>query len=151
MSDFSHAVFGVSTKRKSTYPGSGLYNAPEIRRRDAVITSDLLPFCETFSFGLLVWELLMDGESFFDRGWLSHLTSVCPSSPSTDSPRIRFLERLPRNSLLDKALAYLHSCTSLLPIPRSVFALVFEHSLKDHSSLRSDMSEIAAMLDVEDR
>jgi serine/threonine protein kinase len=152
VSDFSHAVFGVSSKRKSTYPGSGLYNAPEIRRRDAVITSDLLPSCETFSYGLFVWELLKDGQCFFDTGWICNSNTSNPSNSSMDvMSRIACLERLPPNTLLNRALAFLGGCSSLTRYGRSMFALIFEHTLKDRGTRRSDMSIIASMLDQEDR
>lgn len=151
VSDFSHAVFGISTKRKSTYPGSGLYNAPEIRRRSAVITSDLLPRCETFSYGLLVWELVKDGECFFDTNWSRVLNATEISNSILEGSRIQCLESLPPNALLDHALAFLGTCSSIPPLGRSLFALVFEHCLKDRSPRRSDMSTIATMLDYEDR
>jgi serine/threonine protein kinase len=151
VSDFSHAVFGISTKRKSTYPGSGLYNAPEIRRRSAVITSDLLPRCETFSYGLLLWELVKDGQSFFDMNWMHMRSDAQPSSPMLEGSRIACLERLPPDALLDRALAFLGTCSTIPAPGRSLFALVFEQSLKDRSPRRSDMSTIATMLDQQDR
>ncbi|KAH8687942.1 kinase-like domain-containing protein [Tricladium varicosporioides] len=154
LSDFSHSVLGISTKRITAYPGSGIYNAPGVRKREDYITSDLLPNCETFSFGLLVWELLKDGESFLESDWLG--SSTIPSAADNShniskEAKIAWLENLPHNNLLDRALAFLGTLRTMTSYTSSSFALVFEHSLKDRSGLRSAMSTITSMLDYEDR
>ena len=154
VSDFSHSVLGISTKRITSYPGSGVYNAPGIRKREDHTTSDLLPSCETFSFGLLVWELLKDGESFLESGWLGQSgiprTSDDPHSISKDM-KIAWLETLPRNNLLDRAMAFLGTLTTMPRMTSSSFSLVFEHCLRDRSGMRAAMSTITSMLDYEDR
>jgi serine/threonine protein kinase len=154
LSDFSHAVVGISTKRITAYPGSGIYNAPGVRKREDCITSDLLPSCETFSYGLLVWELLKDGESFLESDWLG--SSTIPSTPDNShnipkEAKIMWLEQLPHNNLLDRAIAFLGTLRTMKSYTSSCFCLVFEHSLKDRSGLRSEMSTITSMLDYEDR
>jgi hypothetical protein len=48
------------------------YNPPEVTyQTDRPISLDDLPKCDTWAYGLLVWEILKDGDCYFDRGWVN--------------------------------------------------------------------------------
>ncbi|KAH8881971.1 hypothetical protein GQ53DRAFT_831921 [Thozetella sp. PMI_491] len=146
-SDFSHAVFGISSRRITTYPGSSLYNAPEVRRRNALIPSDRLTRCEAFSFGLLAWELLKSGDTYFDSNWSRRSSSDGTSGPSYDE----LLLQLPRNELKESAIKYIHSRYHPLSTEDKLafakFLQLFEMSLRDDPAQRRDMLSIAIFLD----
>ncbi|KAI1420557.1 hypothetical protein F5Y12DRAFT_719445 [Xylaria sp. FL1777] len=147
VSDFSHSIFGISSRRITTYPGTGLYNAPEVRSRDALIPSDRLPRCEAFSFGLLAWEILKNGDSYFDLQWTSSSTTIDGSSTMH-----AFLSNLRKDELLELAHKYLMSRYE--PSSRYdfiAFGQIFEMSLKDNPNFRKDIQSIAIALDYCDR
>ncbi|KAF4965407.1 hypothetical protein FSARC_6785 [Fusarium sarcochroum] len=147
VADFSHSVFGLSLRRHTSYPGTALYNAPEVRDRNAHVPSDQLVRCESFSYGLLVWELLRDGEEYIDPAWIG-------GEPETDgtSRRERFLQQLPRNGLLNLALSFLCSrYKGSCNFDANLFYRVFEMTLKDSPSYRKDLATIAIALDYCDR
>jgi len=144
ISDFSHSIFGLSSRRKSTYPGSHLYNAPEIRKRESMVFSDRLPRCETFSFGLLVWEVLKNGLPFFEEEWLCR-TSTSASSSSLTTHEAS-LESLGKNGVLDKAKQFL-SCSDVSMKDQPTFYHVFCMTLMDNPDLRADMQNVAMRLD----
>ncbi|KAL3485206.1 hypothetical protein BJX62DRAFT_42562 [Aspergillus germanicus] len=140
ISDFSHSVFGLSTKRKSTYPGSSRYNAPEIRGRETIILSDQLALCEVFSFGLLVWEILKDGRPFFDG--LDGSSSITTGTEAKED----CFDYLGLDGLLQKALSFL----PFAGLPRddtSMFYHMFQITLRDRAEARSDMQVVAMALD----
>ena len=101
-----HAYFGDfsadSEERDVYYPlGTPLLNAPEVRNQAlgagsvdiaAAIKADI------FSFGLLLWEILNNGRSFFNVAWLD------PFQTSTQElgveEKMAFLSALPCNGLL---------------------------------------------------
>ena len=149
VSDFSHSIFGVSGRKKSAYPGSGSYNAPEIRARDSIIASDLLPRCETFSYGLLVWEVLKNGECFFEQNWLSerHWNSI----EEKNEAAIKYLDALPKDELLARAECWIGAHSSMSSTTRSTFQAVLKMSLRENPNYRKDMSDIAISLDSCDR
>ncbi|KAL2819714.1 kinase-like domain-containing protein [Aspergillus granulosus] len=140
ISDFSHSVFGLSTKRKSTYPGSSRYNAPEIRGRETIILSDQLALCEVFSFGLLVWEILKGGRPFFDG-----LDGGSSFTTGTEVKEDCF-DYLGLDGLLQKALNFL----PYAGLPRNdtaIFYHMFQITLRDRAEARSDMQVVAMALD----
>ncbi|KAM5353429.1 hypothetical protein ACJ41O_000079 [Fusarium nematophilum] len=147
VADFSHSVFGLSLRRHSSYPGTALYNAPEVRARNAHVPSDQLVRCESFSYGLLVWEILRNGEEYIDPAWIG-------GEPEVDgtSRRERFLERLSKNGILNLALSFLCSrFGAASSFDMNLFYRVFEMTLKDNPSYRKDLATIATTLDYCDR
>ncbi|KAI9762166.1 MAG: Rho GTPase [Geoglossum simile] len=141
VSDFSHAISGVSTRRKSTYPGSILYNSPELREEHSQIETDKLPACEVFSFGLLVWEVLLNGLPYWHTGWLHGDRSI---------DRLRSLRALPKGDLLLRAQKEIAKDSNLHPSLKTVFSSVLEQCLQDEIHKRSDMSGVTQMLDIYD-
>jgi serine/threonine protein kinase len=147
VADFSHSVFGLSLRRQTTYPGTVLYNAPEVRDRHAHVASHELIRCESLSYGLLLWEILADGEEYINPAWIG-------GEPETEgtSRRERFLQRQPKNGLLNLALSFL--CSKFgrsLSVDVNLFYNVFEMTLKDNPAYRKDLATIATTLDYSDR
>ncbi|PVH98969.1 hypothetical protein DM02DRAFT_656852 [Periconia macrospinosa] len=161
LSDFSHAIFGLSTKRKSAYPGSRLYNAPEIRNPESIVLSDRLPRSETFSFGLLVWEVLKNGTHFFERGWIGSSSTGTSSAETLGSG----LDSLSNDTILSMAqdsieswgydglMARAQSFSGVCDLARqesTTFYHVFTITLRDRADLRRDMQTVAMALDTFD-
>ncbi|KAF4332963.1 serine threonine kinase [Fusarium beomiforme] len=147
VSDFSHSVFGLSLRRQTSYLGTVLYNAPEVRDRNSHIPSHELIRCESFSYGLLLWEILSDGEEYINPAWIGGE----PEMEGT-ARRERFLQRLPKNGLLNLALSFLCSKTGCLSgVDMTLFYNVFEMTLKDNPAYRKDLATIATRLDCSDR
>jgi len=147
VADFSHSVFGLSLRRQTSYPGTVLYNAPEVRGQDAYVTSHELVLCESFSYGLLLWEILSDGEEYINPAWIGGE----PEKEGT-TRREAFLRRLPKNGLLDRALSFICSDRRLsTSIDMAIFHSIFNMTLKDNAAYRKDMATIAASLDSSDR
>jgi serine/threonine protein kinase len=162
VSDFSHSILGLSTRRKCTYPGSALYNAPEIRNRNDIVLSDRIPRCETFSFGLLVWEVVKNGSHFFDTDWISQTSSSLSSVRSHDHESLESLgssgfldlakgsiESMGPDGLLNKAQCFL-SKSRMSPYDWPIFHQVFGMTLKDRPDRRKDMQSVAMALDTYD-
>ncbi|KAF9776841.1 hypothetical protein IL306_004904 [Fusarium sp. DS 682] len=147
VADFSHSVFGLSLRRQTAYPGTVLYNAPEVRDRNSHIPSHELIRCESFSYGLLLWEILSDGEEYINPAWIGGE----PEKEGT-AQREAFLQRLPKNGLLNLALSFLCSKVGCsLSVDVTLFYNVFEMTLKDNPAYRKDLATIATKLDFSDR
>jgi serine/threonine protein kinase len=120
--------------------GTLLLNAPELRNgmvqaRDHFTIDDAIR-TDIFSFGLLTWEVLKRGESYFDKSWSMDLDE------SNDVDQMEaYLERLPYNGLLLKACEYIQS--SIFDAERKESLLcVFKKSLQDDPQKRFSMEEI---------
>jgi serine/threonine protein kinase len=61
LSDFGNALFTES--EEGTYTCTALYAAPEIKA-GTYVERDHLKLCDIFSFGLLIWEVLIDGMNY---------------------------------------------------------------------------------------
>ncbi|KAI5777504.1 kinase-like domain-containing protein [Geopyxis carbonaria] len=77
------------------YVGSATLNAPEIRDIMVSLERSKLFRCEAFSYGLLVWELLLDGARFF--------TTFSQEHDSSEG-LVSTLNSLPKDELLRLAL-----------------------------------------------
>jgi serine/threonine protein kinase len=147
VSDFSHAVLANSQDPSGAvdYPiGTPLLNAPEIRTRSAMngqcfdISNAMLT--DVFSFGLLVWEILKGGYSFFESSW------IASSLGNTGSEEmLAYLNHLPQNGLQAKGLDYLKSI-NIEENLKQRFANCIEASLLDYPKQRKPMAEIRRLL-----
>jgi serine/threonine protein kinase len=121
-------------------PGTRLLNAPEVRNNTAStgdhFTIDDAIRADIFSFGLLTWEILKRGESYFDKYW-------CMEWDENTEVDImeEYLEMLPRNGLLSKACNYIQGNFVGTGIEKSMVT-IFGNSLQDDPSERSSMEKI---------
>ena len=151
VSDFSHSMFGLSLQRKTTYPGSGMYNAPEIRKRHTMISSEKIPCCEAFSFGLLVWEVLLDGASFLDGSSIVSSIATSVEDLSRDGGIVDVLMELPKDELLKWAKRSLYNSEMIRAFDKPLFAHIFDMTLHDNPSGRERLAMLANRLDEFDR
>jgi serine/threonine protein kinase len=145
ISDFGQSIVGQIDECSVPVdcgPGTPLLHAPEIRNGilhagdhftiDDAIRTDI------FSFGLLIWEILKRGESYFDRSWCVEMTK------STELDQMEtYLEKLPHNGLLAKACDYIQK-SLISPERKKILLPIFQKSLQDDSHKRSSMQEIRA-------
>lgn len=147
VSNFAQSVFGLSSQRLTSYPAVALYSAPEVRDRDGQILSDQLVQCESFSYGLLVWEIAKDGEIYFDPSWIQEASDTHKVSCQEE-----YLKTLPNDGLLKHALSFLCSrYTNSKCLDVNLFYHVLALTLKDNPSGRKDLATIALSLDYCDR
>jgi serine/threonine protein kinase len=145
-----HTHYGdvlTGSKRDVYYPlGTPLLNAPEVRNQApgagsvdiaAAIKADI------FSFGLLLWEILNNGHSFFDVAWLD------PFRRSTQEldveEKMAFLSALPCNGLLTYGEKFL-SAQNMDEIFYEKGLQAFNASLQDDPLQRQPIQEIWKIL-----
>ncbi|KAA8899143.1 kinase-like domain-containing protein [Sphaerosporella brunnea] len=113
--DFGHSlVLSQDEHQHKRYCGTSRYNAPEVadQSHDARSSQDLdLQKCDIWAYGLLMWEVLKDGDCYFDKSWTqdrSHFTdfSGALEAASDDLSFSRFdkshLRELARGFLKEK-------------------------------------------------
>lgn len=146
------ADFGMSIHSHESeiyYPGgTPLLNAPEIRNRAlneqpvdiaAVIRADIFPF------GLLMWGVIKDGQSYFDPLWIN---SDGPSSPDIGvEEQMAFLSSLPRNGLLLRAEEFLSIQNVDSQLHQQILQ-VFHATLQDEPLNRQQISDILEIIPV---
>ncbi|KAJ5368842.1 uncharacterized protein N7496_008602 [Penicillium cataractarum] len=71
VSDFGHSIIvGSASEKKKQYFGTTLYNAPEVAdQKDKPILIEQLHKCDIWAFGLCAWEILANGQLYFQRSW----------------------------------------------------------------------------------
>ncbi|KAJ5102940.1 hypothetical protein N7532_003469 [Penicillium argentinense] len=71
VSDFGHSILVSSAPEKRTqYFGTTLYNSPEVaQQKTQPILVENLHKCDIWAFGLCAWEILADGQVYFQRSW----------------------------------------------------------------------------------
>jgi serine/threonine protein kinase len=140
------ADFGMSIHSHESeihYPsGTPLLNAPEIRNRSpsaqpvdiaAVIRADI------FSFGLLMWEVITDGRSYFSPAWMD--TDGASNPDIGVEEQMTFLSSLPRNGLLLRSEEFLLTQNLGNQLHQQILR-VFHASLQDEPLKRQQISDI---------
>jgi serine/threonine protein kinase len=123
--------------------GTAIYNAPEIRNLDGSATSsftiaDAL-LTDLYSFGLLVWEVLVQGEVYYKTIETHDLAT--PTSANIHE----FLRNVPQNELLQ----YAFSAMDTQNFPKSfknLFGFVVQGTLQYHPKDRTNMGAIKRVL-----
>lgn len=138
-----YGEFPTDSERDVYYPpGTPLLNAPEVRNRNpstrlvditAVIKADV------FSFGLLLWEILKDGQSYFNMAWLD--TARASELKLGTEEQMAFLSTLPCNGLLMRGEEFL-AVQDLDEQLHEQILRVFRTSLQDDPLRRQPMLEI---------
>lgn len=139
LSDFGYALpvepqGGKGKNRMQRYMGTHVLNAPEVRMNSEIPNEDTWK-CDVYSYGLLVWEAILDGKRFF---------SVSDTTESREvSDVIQWLADLPQNDLLRSALKTVDDSYGASEPPLvSILRRVLKASLQDDKNRRKPMAEI---------
>jgi serine/threonine protein kinase len=126
--------------------GTRLLNAPEIRKGlfvgNSLFNIDAAMSTDTFSFGLLAWEVLKNGKSFVQSSWIED----CGNDANVESME-DYLNRLPPNHLCKEALKFLEDVQMDQQV-KVHLSMVFEGTLDDNPEQRIPMSRLSEMLDL---
>ena len=148
LSDFGQSTIAVRDSPSTTVEckiGTRLLNAPEIRNglamNDPSFDIDAAMRTDIFSFGLMIWEVLKNGRSFFDRSWM------ITGTDKTDVEQMEaYLNSLPPNGVYHYSLAFLDSLDLDIPNQGRLSA-VFECSLQDEPQRRAGILTLTKILD----
>lgn len=140
VSDFGSAVFpetGISPGQVMRPAGTPMLTAPELYDlpRESFISIDAAMQTDVFSFGLLLWEVLKGGQSYFDIAWL------LPNQSEHED----FLRDLPRDGLITLGLDFVASMRvenkTLLAVSQ-----VLSTCLRTCATSRGVIADVATML-----
>ncbi|KXH30172.1 serine/threonine protein kinase [Colletotrichum simmondsii] len=141
LSDFGHSILDLydSEGPQGVYLGTPLMNAPEVRtRRHALHHAQDFFKCDIFSFGLLIWELLLDGKHYFTT-----LQSAEHADESTDM--MAYLCSLSKDELLLQSLKYLQGFSEKNEAPLiQLIIRTLQASLRDDPERRRGIEVILA-------
>lgn len=150
ISDFGQAVISSYDDPHGRVPcpvETQLLEAPELRRglplQDREFDIDAAMRTDIFSFGLFAWEVVKNGQRFFDLAWVDH----DPQRANVDSME-RSLNCMPENGLIKLALVFIQGLDSPENIKRRLVA-VLEGCLQETPTSRKPMSEVVAFLEDE--
>lgn len=146
LSDFGHALLSVSEAGASEqrYLGTMPLIAPEVwRARSSNVNEISKPIhgenfykCDTFSYGLLVWELILDGIRY-----TSTLSDVIVNGAGAQ--RWAWLDKLPRDELLRRALVSLREGSQAGDrVLIDTLTRILEATLRDAPGERKDIKEV---------
>lgn len=134
LSDFGHAILldhGRPDEPKQ-YLGTAVLNSPEARERNSLTVADLCG-CDVFSYGVVVWETVLDGARYL---------SAC-AAPREREGVIDWLKALPQDELLRLALKSIdHAYSCAEPPLFDVLQLLVKASLRDNRSKRRLIGDI---------
>ena len=131
INDFGFAIILAPMEKRPRYQGTKMYNAPEVASQHfKAIPHAELPACDIYSFGLLVWEVFNQGDSYH---------SCCFPVTAEVVPEEGFVEKL------ELSLAYADSQTE--DQWRSLLTAVFEATLHTEPSRRCNAQEVRCLLD----
>ncbi|KAI0411725.1 hypothetical protein F5X98DRAFT_383426 [Xylaria grammica] len=140
ISDFGESLIaknGDSSTMVRCGIGTRLLNAPEIRNCDnpenLFMPLDQALLTDIYSLGLLAWEVLKRGQSYFDESWVSKDSDLDTMEA--------FLNALPDNQLLIYALNFLSS-VGIDDEPRSDIETLFKGTLQDLAANRIPLSAL---------
>lgn len=126
--------------------GTPLLSAPEIRNSSSLDVSFSIQdaiMTDVFSFGLLVWEVLSNGDSFFQPSWMVS-EPMLKESVSLEAME-DFLNQLPQDEILKYGMIFL-STIGLEPEPLNRIAEILGACLQDDPSKRCSMPVVRGIL-----
>lgn len=117
--------------------GTRLFTAPEISSREIAteISIDDAIRADVYSFGLLLWEALNDGQRYFHLNWLS------ADVPHNIEEMEEFISQLAPNGLLLRGKEFVNGQV-LQATLRETLLTVLEGSLQDDSRDRRPMGDL---------
>ena len=132
-----------ASKRDIFYPpGTPMLNAPEVRTPSSSARSmDIAAAirAEVFSFGLLLWEILKDGQSYFNRAWSD--AAQASGLEFGMEEKMAFLSTLPHNGLLMRGEDFL--------VAQDLDGELHQRTLRVfHASLQDDPLQRQPMLEI---
>jgi serine/threonine protein kinase len=150
LSDFGQSIVALQDD-PSQVPvplGTRLLNAPEIRKGSATgysaFTIEDAIKTDIYSFGLMAWEILKNGASFFDDGWI-----LCDSKDLSIDEKEIYL-----NSLTSEAL-HLHAFRFIETIKldsnaKDRISAVLRESLQEFPNKKASIATLANFLKPEE-
>ncbi|KAL8698677.1 MAG: hypothetical protein Q9224_001746 [Gallowayella concinna] len=149
LADFGASIFDVDfADGPVVYRGTARYNAPEQARRTGLEawrvsqTKEAFRKADIYSMGLLVWEVMNNGDDFCQSEWLKD-----------DETDLHFLDRICENEidgLLSRALAFCQSRFQNVdqPVIKNAVLDTLQGTLKDEAALRFDIGRLIEALAV---
>ena len=132
ISDFGFAIFLGPDKASTLYHGTSFYNAPEVAVQNSrPIPSDQLPACDTYSYGLTVWETFNKGRPY---------KSNCSYNENLTQGVVHEMGISSDEENLILAREFVETLTDLNL--RERLTLIFESTLKYHASQRKGIEDV---------
>ena len=133
LSDFGHAII-LDREEPRHYLGTAVLNSPEARQRNSLAVADLCK-CDVFSYGLIVWETVVNGARYL---------SCCEVSTSSEQDGVLgWLQSLPEDELLRLALESIHYSHGASEPPLvDILRRLVKASLRDDRNKRNTMGDI---------
>lgn len=132
LSDFGHSILDD----ESRYVGTTIFNPPAVRQ--GKLTSTLREDhykCDIFSYGLMVWEIIQDGQRYVDPR-------------HRDNP-ITWLNGLLKDDLLRLALLATRELLLADPAKITLLQRVLESTLRDDAADRVTIQEVMKIFNLE--
>jgi serine/threonine protein kinase len=134
ISDFGSSVHDVDGR----YTGTYLLNAPEVRDGTVNVkqegeTVEKFLRCDTYSFGILTWEVLLGGEGF--------------SISAGREDRSEWLNESPPSGIIRISPYSVHALTSGNELIQSLFNAILESALASRPKDRMTMKRIKLLFD----
>jgi serine/threonine protein kinase len=147
ISDFGQSVVPSQYDSIATVPvpaGTPHYEAPEISsnmaRIDPTFDIEAAMRTDVYSFGLLIWEILKNGNHYYVEQ-LSEVSNVARDITSIENPSVD----ISADEKYHRALQFLRS-SDLQPADQTRISFVFESSIRDSPHKREAMSFLAKIL-----
>lgn len=147
LADFGASIFEVDfNDGPVSYRGTARYNAPEqegrfgAQARKVAQTREGFYKADIFSMGILVWEIMNDGDEFLESEWLVN--------GETD---LEFLDRIcemEEDGILSRALLFCENRFRNLdrPVIKRAIISTFEITLRDKATLRAHIDLVVDLL-----
>lgn len=147
LADFGAAIFDVDfDEGPISYKGTARYNAPEQEgwavkyNRNDLQTKEMFYKADVYSFGLLLWEIIKNGDDYIELEW-----------QMAGELDLQFLERIFRteeDGIMHRALTFCESLFSAEKEPTIHHAIIetFRATLRDNPDQRLDIRQLVDLV-----